>query len=71
MIPAKPQNWEKMKALASVLSSGIPHVRVDLYEIGGEVYFGEYTFYHWSGLMPFDPGSFDDMAGSYLELPPR
>ena len=67
--PSRPANWEKMKSLAALLSKDIPHVRVDFYEIDGEVFFGEYTFYHWSGLMPFDPESFDELAGSYLELP--
>lgn len=57
--PAKPENFELMKDLASVLSKGISQVRVDFYEVGGKVYFGEYTFYHWGGFVPFEPEAWD------------
>ena len=56
-----------MKTLAARLSQGIPQVRVDFYEIGGRVYFGEYTFYHWSGLVPFDPDEADLRIGELFE----
>lgn len=69
--PAKPQNFELMKELASKLSKGIPHVRVDFYEVDGKVYFGELTFCHWSGLMPFEPHEWDEKLGSWLELPQK
>ena len=50
---AKPQNFEEMKRIASVLSQGIKFVRLDLYSIKDKVYFGEYTFYHGGGFWPF------------------
>lgn len=68
ILPEKPQNFELMKKLASKLSKGIPHVRVDLYEVDGRVYFGEMTFYHWSGLMPFSPEEWDYTFGSWIDL---
>ncbi len=40
----KPENWDRMLEYASILSSGIPQVRVDLYNIHGEIFFGEMTF---------------------------
>lgn len=49
----KPKGFEKMKVVAKELSKGLPHVRMDLYEVNGEVYFSEYTFYDWGGLIPF------------------
>lgn len=67
---AKPQNYDKMLELASKLSQGIPHVRVDFYNINGKIYFGELTFFHWSGLVPFEPEDWDYTFGSYLHLPP-
>ena len=70
-LPSKPANFEKMKELAGMLSEGFAHVRVDLYEINGAVYFGEMTFYHFSGVEPFDPPEWDDIFGSWLELPER
>ena len=68
-IPDKPHNFEEMKELAKVLSEGFPHVRVDLYEINGKVYFGELTFYHFGGVEPFVPDEWDEMFGNWLKLP--
>ncbi len=65
----KPQCFELMKELAAKLSKGIPHVRVDLYESKGKVYFGELTFYHHGGIVPFHPESWDYTFGSWLTLP--
>ena len=44
-------------------------MRVDFYEVGGKVYFGEMTFYHWSGLVPFEPVEWDRAFGDWIELP--
>ena len=65
----KPKCFDEMKMLASKLSKGIPHVRVDFYEVDGKVYFGEMTFSHWSGFVPFDPPKWDDIFGSWITLP--
>lgn len=40
----KPTCFEKMKEIASVLSTGFPYVRVDLYCIDNQPIFGEMTF---------------------------
>lgn len=40
----KPITFEKMKEIANVLAKGFKFVRVDLYEINGEIKFGEMTF---------------------------
>ena len=69
--PSKPVCFEEMKRLASVLSKGIPQVRVDFYEIRGKVYFGEMTFFHWSGMTPFVPEEWDYKFGSWIKLPNR
>jgi hypothetical protein len=67
--PAKPEGLEAMIALAEKLGEGIPHVRVDLYNIGGKIYFGEITFFHWSGMKPFEPEEWDYTFGSWIRLP--
>lgn len=67
--PTKPQNFEKMIELATKLSQGIPEVRVDLYNIKGKIYFGELTFFHWSGLTPYEPREWDYKFGEDLVLP--
>ena len=68
ILPEKPQKFGIMIQLAEYLSRGIPHVRVDFYEANGKVYFGEFTFFHWSGIVPFKPSSWDQKFGSWLEL---
>ena len=64
----KPEGFEEMKVLAEKLSKDIPHVRVDFYNINGKIYFGELTFFHWSGLMPFEPNEWDYKFGEWLIL---
>lgn len=49
----KPENYELMLALAEKLALGLPHVRVDFYNIAGKPYFGEMTFYTGGGFDPF------------------
>lgn len=70
-LPEKPACFEKMKELASKLSEGIPQVRVDLYEVDGKVYFGEMTFFHWSGFKPFEPELWDYKFGEWIKLPQK
>lgn len=65
----KPVKFEEMKILAAKLSVGIPHLRVDFYEVDGKVYFGELTFSHWSGMKPFDPVEWDVKFGEWIKLP--
>lgn len=69
IIPEKPACFEQMKNIAARLSVGFPHIRVDLYNINGDIYFGELTFFHWSGLVPFDPVEWDYKFGEKLKLP--
>ncbi len=67
-VPEKPEQFEEMKALAEVLSKGIPYLRVDFYEINKKVYFGEMTFYHMSGMFAFKPDYYDKLLGSWINL---
>jgi hypothetical protein len=65
----KPLNFELMIEIARKLSQGIPHVRVDLYNINGKVFFGELTFFHWGGMVPFVPEEWDYTFGNWINLP--
>lgn len=64
----KPVNFDKMIEFSKILSKDIPHVRVDFYEVNGKLYFGEITFYHFGGYMPFEPESWDKVFGDWLVL---
>ena len=65
----KPKGFDEMKRIAGLLSKGHPHLRVDLYDINGAVYFGELTFFHWGGFVPFEPESWDYKLGELIKLP--
>jgi len=65
----KPENFETMIRYAEILSSDFPHVRVDLYNKDGFIYFGELTFYSASGYIEFEPDNFDFVLGEKFKLP--
>ena len=67
----KPHLFEEMKIIAGRLSENMPHVRVDLYEINGKIYFGELTFFHFSGWKKFEPREFDELFGNWITLPKK
>lgn len=64
----KPQNFEKMKEIATILSEGIPFVRIDFFNVNGKLYFGECTFYDWAGFRPFANEAWDRKLGDMLEF---
>lgn len=65
----KPETFENMRKLAETLSKGLPHARIDLYEVNGKNYFGEITFYPGNGMVPFEPEEWDYTFGSWIKLP--
>lgn len=48
-----PRDLKKMEEAAAVLSKGFPEVRVDFYDVGGKVYFGEMSFSCLCGKIDF------------------
>lgn len=64
----KPLKFEEMKKLAKTLSKNIPFCRVDFYNIGEKVYFGEITFYPDAGFQRFNPKEIDLEFGSWISL---
>ena len=42
-----------------------------VYEIDGQVLFGEYTFFHFGGIVPFVPDEWDRRMGELFVLPPK
>ena len=70
-LPKRPECFNEMVDLAEKLSSGMPHVRVDLYECRRKVYFGELTFFDGSGFGSFEDIKWDYKLGSWIELPSK
>ncbi len=64
----KPDHLEEMLMVAEKLSEDFPYVRVDLYCVDGKVYFGELTFYPWSGYVQYTPDQADYLFGEDFEL---
>lgn len=65
----KPQNFEEMVILAEKLAGDIPFVRVDLYNVNGDIYFGEMTFSPAAGFGKFTIDEWDRKIGDYIQLP--
>ena len=68
MPEARPSVLEEMLRLSSVLSEGIPHVRIDWYVIENRLYFGEITFFDASGFDDFEPDEWNDVLGDWIDL---
>lgn len=67
-LPPKPKHFNEMMEFAHRLSSGIPFLRVDLYEIEAKIYFSEFTFTPCGGFMPFEPQKWDKKLGEILNI---
>ncbi|MEX7468383.1 ATP-grasp fold amidoligase family protein [Mycobacterium adipatum] len=65
----RPAELDKMMEVARALGAGWDFIRVDLYAVDGEVWFGEYTPYPGSGLLRYQPMSFDLEQGRQWQLP--
>lgn len=68
VLPQKPVQFEKMKELAAILSKDIPHVRVDFYESNGNIYFGEFTFFHSGGMFDITPSEWKIILGEWIKI---
>lgn len=64
-----PNNFEKMKTIAEIISKGLIHLRVDFYEINNKIYFGELTFFDGGGFEKFNPEKWDFVFGEWIHLP--
>ena len=67
---SRPRNLYQMIELASVLSKGFPHVRVDFYNLNDrQVLFGELTYCSGGGLEVFSSPHFAKELGDMIDLP--
>jgi hypothetical protein len=65
----RPDRLDEMVEVAADLARDFDFIRIDLYEVDGEIWFGEFTPYPNSGLVPFEPASVDLLWGSRWQLP--
>ena len=64
----KPINFSLMLDFAKKISTKIPFVRVDFYEIENKVYFGEITFFPNGGFEEFEPKECNYKFGQWIDL---
>ncbi|HCJ48262.1 MAG TPA: hypothetical protein DHW40_02850 [Microbacterium sp.] len=67
----RPAALDEMIAIAERLATGTDFVRVDLYDLGERVVFGELTSFPAGGDSPFDPEEFNAEFGSWWTVPRR
>ncbi|MDR2993393.1 MAG: glycosyl transferase [Bacillus cereus] len=67
----KPVRLKEMIEYASKLSKPFPYVRVDLYYIENQIYFGELTFTPAANIMDYYKDSALDLMGKRLILPKK
>lgn len=65
-----PENFDKMVEIAETLSEGFKHVRVDLYNVDGRIYFGELTFTNGAGFEEITPAAMDYVLGDLWMIDP-
>lgn len=64
-VAPRPKNFDQMVRAAEALGSGYDFMRVDLYNLDGELWFGELTPYPSGGMDPFSPDSVDLQLGAW------
>jgi hypothetical protein len=64
----KPSNWDEMVKFAELLANKFPFVRVDLYNINGQIYFSEMTFTPAKGTLILDDDKCDFEMGEWLNI---
>lgn len=62
----RPASFALMKSAAEKLANNISFVRVDFYEVDGQMYFGEMTFYPASGFGSFEPELWNQKFGELI-----
>lgn len=67
-VEQKPIFFDEMIRLSELLSTGIPHVRVDWYDYNGKLLFGEFTFYDSAGFDDFMPDEWNYIIGEWINL---
>ena len=68
-LPQKPLHYDEILKAAEKLAGNNEFSRIDFYEIGDKILFGEITFFPTSGMGGFDPEDYDLLLGRMITLP--
>lgn len=64
-----PTKLNEMLDICRIFADGTHFLRVDLYEIHGHIYFGEFTFYENGGWCEFVPDRYNKILGDWILIP--
>lgn len=65
---SKPSNLDEMINVCKILSNNFHYVRVDLYLVHGNIYFGELTLTSYNGTDPWYPLELDKKYASLIDI---
>ncbi|MBQ4508074.1 MAG: hypothetical protein II970_04175 [Paludibacteraceae bacterium] len=65
---SSPASFEKMKQFGAEIAKQFKYIRVDYYDVDGQLYFGEITLHHGGGYNKFRPSEWDTYFGNMLSL---
>jgi len=68
VLPECPADLEDQIRVAKELSQSMPYSRIDLFHTGEKTYFGEITLYPASGFGYFEPGQYNELIGTMVQL---
>lgn len=63
-----PPTLDRMKAVGREIAKNFKYVRVDFYDVDGQMYYGEITLHHGSGFDTFEPEKYDWEYGKILDI---
>lgn len=66
---APPKTLDRMIQIGNDIAKNFAYVRVDFYDVDGQLYYGEITLHHGSGYDTFEPKEYDEIFGKKLKLP--
>ncbi len=69
VVPKRPFNLDTQIKIARELSNKMSFSRIDLYEAGGNTFFGEITLFPLSGFGSFYPDKYNTILGQMITLP--
>lgn len=63
-----PENMNEMISLVEILCKDYQHIRVDLYNVNGRIYFGELTFFTSAGIIHIDNQEYAQSLADLIKI---
>lgn len=63
-----PNNIGEMISIVEKLCEGFPHIRIDLYNVNGHIYFGEMTFFSGGGIINIHSDEFAQKMADLIDI---